>query len=310
MQENKKALVLLNMGGARNKAELKMFLTNMFNDKNIITVKSSLLRKVIATFIVSSRLDSAWQNYEKIGNESPINKLTEKLIQKANEKIEDFTTYQIMRYTPPFAKDVINQMKKDGIKEVLLLPLYPQYSTTTTKSSFEDFMYFAKGNFKVQIIETFYRNEIFNECILDEIISKTPNPSEYNLIFSAHGLPQKIVDAGDPYEIQMNEHVKILSDKLREKGINFKSINLAYQSKVGPLKWLDPSLEEMLKNFKDQNVIIYPIAFIVDNSETDFELDIEYREIAHELGIKDYKVCKCVNDSDGFIEAIKDIIKN
>ena len=310
MQENKKALVLLNMGGARNKAELKMFLTNMFNDKNIITVKSSLLRKVIATFIVSSRLDSAWQNYEKIGNESPINKLTEKLIQKANEKIEDFTTYQIMRYTPPFAKDVINQMKKDGIKEVLLLPLYPQYSTTTTKSSFEDFMYFAKDNFKVQIIETFYRNEVFNECILDEIISKTSNPSEYNLIFSAHGLPQKIVDAGDPYELQMNEHVKILSNKLLEKGINFKSVNLAYQSKVGPMKWLEPSLEEMLKNFKDQNVIIYPIAFIVDNSETDFELDIEYREIAHELGIKDYKVCKCVNDSDGFIEAIKDIIKN
>ena len=310
MQENKKALVLLNMGGARNKAELKMFLTNMFNDKNIITVKSSLLRKVIATFIVSSRLDSAWQNYEKIGNESPINKLTEKLIQKANEKIEDFTTYQIMRYTPPFAKDVINQMKKDGIKEVVLLPLYPQYSTTTTKSSFEDFMYFAKDNFKVQIIETFYRNEVFNECILDEIISKTSNPSEYNLIFSAHGLPQKIVDAGDPYELQMNEHVKILSNKLLEKGINFKSVNLAYQSKVGPMKWLDPSLEEMLKNFKDQNVIIYPIAFIVDNSETDFELDIEYREVAHELGIKDYKVCKCVNDSDGFIEAIKDIIKN
>ena len=310
MQENKKALVLLNMGGARNKAELKMFLTNMFNDKNIITVKSSLLRKVIATFIVSSRLDSAWQNYEKIGNESPINKLTEKLIQKANEKIEDFTTYQIMRYTPPFAKDVINLMKKDGIKEVILLPLYPQYSTTTTKSSFEDFMYFAKDNFKVQIIETFYRNEVFNECILDEIISKTSNPSEYNLIFSAHGLPQKIVDAGDPYELQMNEHVKILSNKLLEKGINFKSVNLAYQSKVGPMKWLDPSLEEMLKNFKDQNVIIYPIAFIVDNSETDFELDIEYREVAHELGIKEYKVCKCVNDSDGFIEAIKDIIKN
>lgn len=310
MQENKKALVLLNMGGARNKAELKMFLTNMFNDKNIITVKSSLLRKVIATFIVSSRLDSAWQNYEKIGNESPINKLTEKLIQKANEKIEDFTTYQVMRYTPPFAKDVINQMKKDGIKEVVLLPLYPQYSTTTTKSSFEDFMYFAKDNFKVQIIETFYRNEVFNECILDEIISKTSNPSEYNLIFSAHGLPQKIVDAGDPYELQMNEHVKILSNKLLEKGINFKSVNLAYQSKVGPMKWLDPSLEEMLKNFKDQNVIIYPIAFIVDNSETDFELDIEYREVAHELGIKEYKVCKCVNDSDGFIEAIKDIIKN
>ncbi|MDD3055053.1 MAG: ferrochelatase [Aliarcobacter sp.] len=309
MQKNKKALVLLNMGGARNKAELKMFLTNMFNDKNILTMKSNLLRKLIATFIVSSRLDSAWKNYEKIGNESPINKLTEKLIKKANEKIKDFSTYQVMRYTPPFTKDVINQMKKDEIKEAILLPLYPQYSTTTTKSSLEDFIYFAKDAFKIQIIETFYRNDIFNECILDEIISKTQNPSEYNLIFSAHGLPQKIVEAGDPYEKQMKEHVKILSEKLSQKGIIFKSINLAYQSKVGPLKWLEPSLENMLKSFKNENVIIYPIAFIVDNSETDFELDIEYREIAHEIGIKDYKVCKCVNDSDNFIEAIKDIIK-
>ena len=309
MQENKKALVLLNMGGARNKAELKMFLTNMFNDKNIITVKSSLLRKMIAFFITTSRLNSAWKNYEEIGNESPINKLTEKLVKKANEKIEDFTTYQVMRYTPPFAKETIEQMKKDGIKEVLLLPLYPQYSTTTTKSSLEDFIDFAKDDFKIDLVETFYKNDSFNECIINEIISKSDNPSEYNLIFSAHGLPQKIVDAGDPYEKQMIEHVEILSKKLEQRGINFKSINLAYQSKVGPMKWLDPSLDEMLKNFKEQNVIIYPIAFIVDNSETDFELDIEYREIAHEIGIKDYKVCKCVNDSDEFIEAIKNIIK-
>ena len=309
MQENKKALVLLNMGGARNKAELKMFLTNMFNDKNIITVKSSLIRKMIAFFITTSRLDSAWKNYEEIGNESPINKLTEKLVQKANEKIDEYSTYQIMRYTPPFAKEIIEQMKKDGITEVLLLPLYPQYSTTTTKSSLEDFVSYAKDDFKIDFIETFYKNENFNNCILNEIILKAQNPSEYNLIFSAHGLPQKIVDAGDPYEKQMIEHVEILSNMLKEKGVEFKSINLAYQSKVGPMKWLDPSLDDMLKNFKEQNVLIYPIAFIVDNSETDFELDIEYREIAHEIGIKDYQVCKCVNDSDEFIEAIKDIIK-
>ena len=108
----------------------------------------------------------------------------------------------------------------------------------------------------------------------------------------------------------MIEHVKILSEKLKEKNINFKSINLAYQSKVGPMKWLEPSLEDMLKNFKEQKVIIYPIAFIVDNSETDFELSIEYKHIADEMGIKEYKVCRCVNDSDTFVEAIKDIIKN
>lgn len=311
MQENKKALVLLNMGGARNKDELKMFLTNMFNDKNIITVKNPLIRKMIAFFITTTRLNSAWKNYEEIGNESPINKLTEKLVDKCNEKIEDYKTYQVMRYTPPFANDVITKMLEDGINEIVLLPLYPQYSTTTTKSSIEDFIDYLPYTFgkNIRYIETFYKNDKFNDCIIEEIARNTQNPSEYNLIFSAHGLPQKIVDAGDPYEIQMNEHVKILSDKLQEKGMDFKSVNLAYQSKVGPMKWLDPSLEDMLKNFKGQKVIIYPIAFIVDNSETDFELDIEYREIAHELGIEDYKVCKCVNDSDGFIEAIKDIIK-
>ena len=103
MQENKRALVLLNMGGARNKDELKMFLTNMFNDRNILTVRSDLLRKMIAYFIVSRRLDSAWENYEHIGNASPINPLTEKLVKKCNEQIEGFKTYQAMRYTPPFA---------------------------------------------------------------------------------------------------------------------------------------------------------------------------------------------------------------
>ncbi|MFY9087881.1 ferrochelatase [Arcobacter aquimarinus] len=310
MQKNKKALVLLNMGGARNKDELKMFLTNMFNDENILTINMDFLRSIIANFIVKKRLDSAWENYEKIGNASPINPLTEKLVNKCNEKIEEFKTYQAMRYTPPFANEVLEQIKKDGISEILLLPLYPQFSTTTTKSSVQDFI----GNipyegFTVKYIEEFYKNDKFNDCIVDEIIRNIDDEKEYNLVFSAHGLPQKIVKKGDPYEEQMNEHVEILSKKLDEKKIKFKSINLAYQSKVGPMKWLEPSLEDMLKNFKDENVIIYPISFIVDNSETDFELDIEYREIAHELGIKEYKVCRCVNDSDGFVEAIKDIIK-
>ncbi|MCT7568572.1 ferrochelatase [Aliarcobacter butzleri] len=309
MQENKKALVLLNMGGARDKSELKMFLTNMFNDENILTIKNAFIRKMVASFITNSRLESAWKNYEKIGNHSPINPLTEQLINKCNDKIENYKTYQVMRYTPPFAKEIVSQMKKDGIKEVLLLPLYPQYSTTTTKSSLEDFIKFAKNSFSISSIETFYKNDKFNQCIVNEILNNVEDETSYNLVFSAHGLPQKIVDAGDPYEKQMNEHVKILSEELQKRGKKFKSINLAYQSKVGPLKWLEPSLENMLKNFKNENVIIYPLSFIVDNSETVFELDIEYKEIAHEIGIKEYKVCSCVNDSEEFIEAIKDIIK-
>lgn len=309
MQESKKALVLLNMGGARNKEELKTFLTNMFNDRNILTIKCGFFRGLLASFIVKSRLNSAWKNYEEIGDETPLYKLTHKLVEKLEENLQDYKVYEVMRYTAPFAKDVIPKMVEDGIEEITILPLYPQFSTTTTKSSLEDFELYSDDKFTTKIIKTFYKNEKFNECIIDEIKNKAgENASEYNLVFSAHGLPQKIVDKGDPYEKQMNEHVDILSSMLKKKGLDFKSINLAYQSKVGPMKWLDPSLDDMLKNFKDEKVIVYPIAFIVDNSETDFELDIEYREIAQEIGVFEFKVCKCVNDSDLFIEAIKDII--
>lgn len=306
--KNKKALVLLNMGGPRTKDELKMFLTNMFNDKNIITVKSSILRKMIAFFITTSRLNEAWKNYEEIGGFSPINKITENLIDKLNDSFDDIYVTQAMRYTPPFSSTAIKQIKEQGIKDVILLPLYPQYSTTTTKSSVEDFYEVAKDEFNIEVIDPFYKNESFNDIILKELVSKVENVNEYNLIFSAHGLPQKIVDAGDVYEKHINEHVRILSEKLQQKGYNFKSTNLAYQSKVGPLKWLEPSLDDMLKNFKDEKVLIYPIAFIIDNSETDFELSIEYKEIADEIGISDYKVCKCVNDSEDFQATIKELI--
>ena len=310
--QSKKALVLLNMGGARNKDELKMFLTNMFNDKNILTIKSNLLRKLIAHFITTKRLDEAWKNYEHIGNQSPINPLTEKLIAKCNEKLSDYKTYQVMRYTPPFAQDVIKEILEDKPNEIILLPLYPQYSTTTTKSSVEDFIDFLPYSFgnSIRYIEHFYKNEKFNNLIVDEIV-KTANSEEnsINLVFSAHGLPQKIVDNGDPYEVQMIEHVEILKNILEKKGVNFKSIHLAYQSKVGPMKWLEPSLDDKLKEFKNEKVIIYPLAFIIDNSETDFELAIEYKIIANNLGIEDYRVCKCVNDSDEFVDVIKNIIE-
>ncbi|MBS9782688.1 MAG: ferrochelatase [Arcobacter sp.] len=310
MKVNKKALVLLNMGGARSKDELKVFLKNMFNDKNILTLKSDFLRKIIAFFIVNTRINSAWENYEKIDGKSPIYDFTDKLVKKLEEEFEGYNIYTVMRYTPPFSDEVVKQMKKDGIEELILFPLYPQYSTTTTKSSLEDFYKYTNNEFKVYEIEPFYKNKLFNKCIIDEILSNIENPKEYNLIFSAHGLPQKIVDNGDPYEKQINEHVNILSKLLEEKEISFKSINLAYQSKVGPMKWLEPSLDDSLKNFKDEKVLIYPIAFIIDNSETTFELDIEYRHIAQDIGVKEFKVCKCVNDSDSFVQAMEDIIKN
>jgi ferrochelatase len=296
------------MGGARSKDELEVFLRNMFNDKNILTIKSDTIRSMIAYLIVTMRLNSAWENYEEIGGASPLHELTDKLVDKLQKELPDYFVTTAMRYTSPFAQTAIARIKERGIKDVTLLPLYPQYSTTTTKSSVEDFEEKAGEEFNIKVIDPFYKNPTFNKAIGDEIVRVQSKYNDYHLIFSAHGLPQKVINKGDPYQKQVEEHVELLKEKLSHYAVNFKSINLAYQSKVGPMKWLEPSLDNMLKNFKDQKVIVYPIAFIIDNSETVFELEIEYREIAENLGLRDFKVCKCVNDNDTFIEAIKEII--
>lgn len=305
----KKALVLLNMGGARNKDELEVFLRNMFNDKNILTIGNDTIRSMIAYIIVTMRLNSAWENYEQIGGSSPLHELTDKLVDKLQEVLPEYFITTAMRYTSPFAQTAVARIKEHGINDVILFPLYPQYSTTTTKSSVEDFKQKAQDQFTLTVIDPFYKNETFNRAVCNEIVKAQNKYSDYHLIFSAHGLPQKVVDKGDPYQKQVQEHVEILKEKLTHYATSFKSINLAYQSKVGPMKWLEPSLDEMLKNFKNEKVIIYPIAFIIDNSETVFELDIEYKEIAHDIGVKELKVCRCVNDNEIFIEAIEEIIK-
>ena len=305
----KKALVLLNMGGARNKDELGTFLRNMFNDKNILGIPNDTIRSMVASLIVMMRHDKAWTNYEAIGGQSPLHDLTDKLVEKLQEYLPNYFITTAMRYTSPFSQTAIARIKKEGIKDIVLLPLYPQYSTTTTKSSVEDFIeHSSEENFNITTIRPFYQNNSYNEAICDEIIKVQNKYQDYHLIFSAHGLPQKIVDKGDPYQKQIENHVEILKEHLSHYNTTFKSINLAYQSKVGPMKWLTPSLDTTLEHFKDKKVIIYPISFIVDNSETTFELDIEYREIAQELGIKDYKVCKCVNDNNKFCEAIKELV--
>ena len=305
----KKALVLLNMGAARSKDELEVFLTNMFNDENILTLKNTTIRSMLASLIVTFRLNKAWKNYEEIGGASPLHELTNKLIEKLEKELPEYFITDAMRYTSPFSQTAIARIKERNIKDVILLPLYPQYSTTTVKSSIDDFMLKAQEEeFNITVIEPFYKKELYNKAICDEIIRVQGKYNDFHIIFSAHGLPQKIVNNGDPYQKQVEEHVEILKEKLTHYATKIKSINLAYQSKVGPMKWLRPSLEEMLKHFKGEKVIIYPISFIIDNSETVFELDIEYRELAKELGIKEYRVCKCINDNETFIDAIKELL--
>jgi ferrochelatase len=309
----KEAVILLNMGGPNNLREVEMFLTNMFNDPAIIQTKSALLRRFIAGIITLSRTEKSQEIYRTIGGKSPIVDLTRSLVKKLEtalngEVVVDF----VMRYTPPMAQEVCERLKKDGVQKVYLIPLYPQYSSTTTASSLDDFEVTSRNiNWFPLIVELkhFFTHETYNKCLLERIKESlcTDDANEFELIFSAHGLPQKIVDAGDPYQRQVSAHVELMKDKFQAEGIHFRGVHLAYQSKVGPMKWLEPSLESMLKSLGKKRVIIVPIAFTVDNSETDFELTIEYAEIAHNYGFTDYRVCRCPNDHPLFVQTLKEL---
>ncbi len=298
------------MGGPNSLNEVEIFLNNMFHDKNIITVKSNLLRSLISYMIVTSRKDEARSNYEKLGGKSPIVDYTKKLVEKLQNELKDIYVTYAMRYTPPFAKDVANELKQKGITEVILLPLYPHYSTTTTKSSLEDFKQtLAPLSIKSSHIERFYENRLYNELLIDKIEEQLKNgdSNEFELIFSAHSLPQKIVDSGDTYQKEILIHVELLKKILKDRNLIFKNIHVAYQSKLGPVKWLEPSLETLLGSLTCKKVIISPLSFTIDNSETEFELSIEYKEIAQNLKYDEYLVAKCPNDSDKFVRVISNL---
>jgi len=309
----KEAIILLNMGGPNNLNEVEMFLKNMFADKNILTMKSNLVRKMVGGLIVFNRTEASQEIYRELGGKSPIVGHTKKLVAKLQKNLgENCIVDFAMRYTPPFACEVVERLNKEDVDKIYLIPLYPQYSTTTTKSSLEDFeTCYHESGANALFVERkhFFENETYNKAVIENI-KKSVGQSEYrdfDIVFSAHGLPQKIIDAGDVYEKHVKRHVEILKEMMQRENMAFHDVHLAYQSKVGRMEWLRPSLEDKLKTVRNRGVVIFPIAFTVDNSETDFELNIEYREIAEQLGFKDYRVCSCPNDSDLFVDALVEI---
>ncbi len=310
---SKKAIIFLNMGAPRDLDEVELFLKNMFNDKNIITIRSDLLREFISFMITSTRKNEAKSNYEKLGGISPLVNETQRLLERIRSIYPECKVVQIMRYTPPFAKGVISDLKDKGVSEAILFPLYPHYSTTTVKSSLEDFYEVAKKlkfDPKIKLINPYYKDKLYNKAIVKCIKKKIDgiDTSTIDLIFSAHSLPQKIIDRGDSYQDEVIEHTKILTDMIKESGILFHSYNLAYQSKLGPIKWLEPALDQVIKDNKNKRALIVPISFTLDNSETIFELDMEYRELANSLNYKFYEVASAPNSSDLLIEAFRRLI--
>lgn len=223
--------------------------------------------------------------------------------------IDELICDYAMNYTPPFAEDVFK--KYADFDEIILMPLYPHFSKTTVQSSLCSAEAALKrlGIKNYRIIDIFYDGAAYNEILLNLIAScvakfSADEISQISLIFSAHSLPVKMIAAGDPYEAQVKAHVEILKDLLAARGIKFKEIILAYQSRLGPVKWLEPNVADVLRDLQSKKALIFPIAFCVDNSETNFELDIFYRAQAHELGYEYYEVCKCPNSREDFAKFI------
>ncbi len=302
-----KAILLLNMGGPSNLDEVEIFLKNMFSDPNILQT-NRFIRKFVGSIIVKKRLNEAKENYKIIGGKSPLLDITNSLSKKVTS-LTNIPTYPVMRYVPPFAKEVLSKLKQKGVNELILFSMYPHYSTTTTKSSIDDVLQTCKElnyNPKITTIDRYYDNKEYIDIQAKLIKEALDNkdPKDIKLIISAHGLPLDIIKKGDPYEEHINANVKALKEALKNLGLEFSEIELAYQSKVGNGTWLEPNLTDILRNPTNLNVLIFPIAFTVDNSETIFELDIEHKEIATKLNYNYYKVTKCPNDRDDFAKFI------
>ncbi len=318
---DKIGVVLLNLGGPDSLDAVEPFLYNLFSDPDIIDFPFSFLfRKRLAKLISTRRAPMARGQYEKIGGGSPLKDHTLKqaalLEAKLNEKLPA-KVYAAMRYWRPSTAETLDRIKADGIKKVILLPLYPQYSKATTASSVKEWDTQLKlrgesSSVETTLIESYYDFPPYIDALVDRIneglsrFSDAPR-QDVHLLFSAHGTPMKLVRQGDPY----SGHIKVTIESILRQGGFSQDHSLCYQSKVGPMKWLTPSTPDTIKKLAAEgvkNMLVVPVAFVSDHLETLFELGIEYRRVAKLVRVEQYEVTTGLNDSPIFIDALARLV--
>jgi len=311
----KKAVILFNLGGPDSLSAVEPFLFNLFNDPAIISLPS-IIRYPLAKFISKKRTPIAKAIYAEMGGKSPILEETQAqadAIEKNLQKEKDeYKCFIVMRCWNPRAIETVQKVKKFNPDQLILLPLYPQFSNATSGSSINEWLDICKKEkltTETKIICCYptekdfilsYANLIKEKIDLNKL-------DEITLIFSAHGLPENKIKQGDPYQWQVEQSVKSLVKKLSIKKLNFI---LSYQSRVGPLKWIGPSTEKVIKEEAKKNkiIVVVPVAFVSEHSETLVELDIEYRKLAEENGSKDYVRVPAVTVNQDFINSLKSSI--
>ncbi len=308
-------VVLFQLGGPDTLEAIEPFLFNLFCDPDIIDFPFARIgRKPLAKLISSTRARKVQHHYATIGGGSPIRRFTEQqaraLQLKLTESGLDARCFVAMRYWHPFTARAIDQLRDACCDEVVLLPLYPQYSSTTTGSSLNEWRRLFREDVPVQCVDAFYRHEMYLQALvekIDEALARFADPARPEIVFSAHSVPVAVIHKGDPYQRQIEETVELVM----QRGGWTNPYRLCYQSKVGASKWLQPSLHTALRELaakKSREVCIVPISFVSDHVETLGEIDHEARAEAAKLGIKRFEMTSGLNDSPTFIAALADLV--
>ncbi|MEW6117937.1 MAG: ferrochelatase [Nitrospirota bacterium] len=305
-------VILLNLGGPDSLSAVKPFLYNLFSDRDIIRLGPSFLQKPIASLIINLRAKKTMEAYRLIGGKSPLLDITtaqaRALEHSLNERHlpQSFKIYIGMRYWHTFTEESLEQMYRVGIRKIIALTLYPHYSIATTGSSLKQFKEAAaKYPIEYSCITSWYNHPIYIDALVEHINKGLADFKEKPaVLFSAHSLPQKFIDAGDPYVREVQGTINEITKRIAIEWY------LSYQSKTGPVKWLEPSTEQMLHELAGKgvkNLLVVPISFVSDHIETLFEIDILYKEMAQEFGIT-LKRMESLNASPRFIEALADLV--
>lgn len=311
-------VVLFQLGGPDSLEAIEPFLFNLFCDPDIIDFPlARLARRPLARLVARQRARKVAEHYAQIGGKSPISDLTRAqatALERELRKSLDARVWVAMRYWHPLTEEVIREVERARPDELVLLPLYPQYSRVTTGSSLNEWhRQYARAvalDVPVKTIREFYHHPLYLEAVAEKIntaLDRFPPGETVFLVFSAHGVPRDVIDAGDPYREQVEATVELVL----EHGRWSHPHRLCYQSKVGPGRWLQPSLSVTIRALAAQgarNLLVIPIAFVSDHIETLHEIDQEARAEATALGIARFEMMPALNDSPKFIQALADLV--
>ncbi|KGG16433.1 MULTISPECIES: ferrochelatase [unclassified Prochlorococcus] len=317
-------VLLMNLGGPERIKDVGPFLYNLFSDPEIIRLPIPLFQKPLAWFISTQRSSKSQKAYQAIGGGSPLRRITEQQARELQSELRkrgiDATSYVAMRYWHPFTESAVADIKADNISEVVVLPLYPHFSISTSGSSFRELRRLSEVDkdfqkLSIRCIRSWFDNPGYIAAmakLIEKEVLACLSPEKAHICFTAHGVPKSYVEeAGDPYKDEIENCSLLIIDRI-ETSLGFSnSYTLSYQSRVGPEEWLQPYTEDVLQKLGSEGIkelVVVPISFVSEHIETLQEIDIEYREIAIKNGISNFRRVKALDTNPLFINGLADLV--